>query len=339
MGAGLPPVRIEESVMERFVVGTGRCGSTLLSLMLAEHRDVVSIHEFFTGLDWGTRFTPGMVDADALVDVIGAHQQVTTDVLARGYTSDEIQYPLDDPAVRYQRGDEIPWLLVSMIPRLSQMNPQVRPPDDLFDALITEARARPAAEMRDHYRHLFDWLVEEAGGSIWVERSGSSVDYLGDLIDLFPDGRYVHIHRDGREAALSIRDHPFFRLAVAMLFDLMPDTDDEEELIRLLIETPPPVETVGAFWSNQVTAGHDALPPLAADQFHEVRFEDLVTDPVPVLEGIADFFDLPDDPTFAVRASEMTRGLPPARFPLLSAEDQNLLADACRPGQELLGQI
>lgn len=318
--------------MERFVVGTGRCGSTLLSRMLAEHRDVVSIHEFFTGLDWSRRFAPGIVDAETLVDVIGGQQQVTTDVLARGYTSDEIQYPIDDPTMRYQRGDEIPWLLVSMIPRLTER------PDGLFDALIDYAGALAPAQMRDHYQRLFGWLTEQAGETLWVERSGSSIDYLGDLIDLYPEAKFVHIHRDGPEAALSIRHHPFYRLAVAMLFDLVPETEDEEELIRLLIETPPPVETVGTYWANQVQAGYDALPRLAADQFHEVRFEDLVTDPTAALDRIADFFDFPDDDGFLERATSMARGLPAGRFSRLSSEEQHLLTDACRPGQKLLGR-
>lgn len=318
--------------LDRFVVGTGRCGSTLLSLMLAEHRDVVSMHECFTGLDWGRRFQPGLVDGPWLVDVLGAEQPVTTQVLARGYTSDEIRYPFGAPQARYAVGDPVPWLLITLLSRLTD------DPDPLFDDLLAWLAAREPGEVRDHYRDLFSWLAGRAGGSVWVERSGSSIDYLGELVDLYADGRFVHIHRDGHEAALSIRAHPFFRLAVAILFDLFPDGDDEDELVRHVLETPPPLPAVGRYWSDQLLRGFAAVPRLDADQYLDVRFEELVTHPVPVLERIAAFLDLPDDPGFPARAAALVRGVPRPRFDDLDPAEQAALAEACRPGQVLLGR-
>lgn len=318
--------------LDRFVVGTGRCGSTLLSCMLAEHREVVSMHECFTGLDWSRRFQPGAVDGPWLVDVLGAEQPVTTQVLARGYTSDEIQYPFGTPQARYAPGDPVPWLLITLLSRLTD------DPDPLFDELLAWLAARPAGEVADHYRDLFTWLAGRCGGTVWVERSGSSIDYLGELIDLYPAARFVHIHRDGHEAALSIRAHPFFRLAVAILFDLFGEGDDEDELIRGVLETPPPCRAVGRYWSDQLLRGFAAVPRLDADQYLDVRFEDLVTDPVPVLERIAAFLELPDDPDFPTRAAALVRGVPPARFGALPPEEQAELAEACRPGQVLLGR-
>ncbi len=318
--------------MERFVVGTGRCGSTLLSLMLAEHRDVVSLHEFFTGLDWGRRFAPGLVPGDDLAELLGAEQPVTTAVLARGHTSDEIQYPFGSEKVRHTISDQVPWLSVTMLSRLTD------DPDSWYDELMAFARSRPPASMAQHYSDVFAWAAERAGGSVWVERSGSSIDYLGELAALYPGARFVHIHRDGHEAALSIRSHPFFRLGVALLMDLFPDNEDPEAAVTEVIETEPPCWAVGRYWSDQVLRGFRALPELDRSQFLQVRFEDLVRDPAPVLTAIAAFFQLDDDADFPQRGAALVRSAPRHRFGDLDAEEQAELREACRPGQVLLGR-
>lgn len=322
----------------RFIVGTGRCGSTLLSRVLAEHGDVVSIHECFTGLDWGRRFVDGVVNGAELVDLLAAEQPVTTRVIGLGYTSDEIQYPFDAPGAQWQRGDPVPWLLVTMLSRLTSQ------PDELFDAFIAEARARPTSTMAGHYEALFAWLTDRSGGSLWVERSGSSIDYVGDLARLWPDARFLHIHRDGHEAALSIRDHPFFRLALAIVYDLFPPdleagpNGDDEAVIRHVVEHAPPLWCAGRYWSDQVLRGYRALADLDPDQWLDVRFEDLVADPAATLERIAGFFDLPADAGFVARGAALVGDPPSSRFARLSAAEQDELREACRPGMVLLGR-
>lgn len=318
--------------MDRFIVGTGRCGSTLLSLMVADHPDVVTLHEFFTGLDWAQRFRVDTVTGGELAAILGAEQPVTTEVLARGHTSDEIRYPFGAPQARYQVGDPVPWLLITMLSRLTD------DPDPLFDAFIDEARRRPPATMAEHYRHLFAWVAGRFEGSSWVERSGSSLDYLGTLLDVFPDARFVHIHRDGLEAALSIRAHRFFRLGVAVFFDLFPRGVDEATAITHVIDTPPPLSAAGQYWSDQVLRGFAALPRLDRDQYLEVRFEDLCSAPAETLERVAVFLDLPDRAAWIGAAAARVTGLPPSRADGLSHRDRAELEAACRPGQVLLGR-
>jgi putative sulfotransferase len=226
----------------------------------------------------------------------------------------------------------VPWLSISLLSRLTD------DPDSWHDALLQFARARPVATMAEHYRALFEWLTSRAGGSVWVERSGSSLDYLGDLAALFPSARFVHIHRDGHEAALSIREHRFFRLGVALFMDLFPDNDDVDAAITQVIDSPPPYWAVGRYWSDQVLHGFAALPCIDRDQFMQVRFEDLVAEPVMVLADIAAFFELDDDPSFPRRAAARVHGRPPERFPTLDPAAQDELRRACRPGQVLLGR-
>lgn len=318
--------------MERFVVGTGRCGSTLLSLMLGVHRETVTIHEFFSGLDWVKRFQPGDVSAAELVSLISAPQLVATAVLARGHSPDEVQYPIDRPGVRYKRGDEIPWLLVAMMPRLTEE------PDLLFDELVAYATTLPAQPLAAHYRQLFEWVAARFGKAVWVERGGGALEFLGDLITLYPNAKFLHIHRDGREAALSLRAHPFFRMAMAFVFGLFPDGLDPEAAATHVIDNPPPLWAAGRFWTDQVLHGFRELSRLDRDQYLEVSFEDVIAQPAAELERIASFLELPRDDSFATRAARLVRGVPPARFPELSPPEQQELTTACRPGQVLLGR-
>ena len=318
--------------MERFVVGTGRCGSTLLSLMLGPHTGVVAIHEFFSGLDLTRRFRPGNVPAAELVDLIAAEQPVATAVMARGHSPDEVRYPIDRPDVRYHRGDRIPWLLVAMLSRLSDN------PDPLFDEFIAYAGTLPTQPFVEHYRQLFAWVTRRFGRPAWIERSGGALDYLDGLVSLYPSAKFVHIHRDGLETALSLRAHPFFRMAIAFVHGLFPTDLDPEAAVTHVIDTPPPLWAAGRFWTDQVLHGFRVLPHLDRDQYLEVRFEELVRNPAAVLEPIAAFFELPRDDGFLSRAAALIRGVPPARFPTLSPAEQEELRTECRAGQVLLGR-
>lgn len=335
--------------MDRFIVGTGRCGSTLLSRMLAENDALLSIFEFFTGLDWGRRFAPEPIDGAAIAEIISAEQAVVTAVLRRGYPVEEITYPFDDPEVsRYRRDEPLPWILVSMLPRLS------RDPDALYEEFIAQLHGQPMQPARDHYRECFDWLTRRLGKQVWIERSGSSVDYLGALHAEFPQARYLHLHRDGHEVALSMRGHHAYRLPISLLYDAVLDSGkrvselgpidvhapptEDDPITQILASRPSPA-AFGRYWTDQLLAGFRSLAQLDADQYLEVRFEDLVERPHEVMRTIAHFFELPEGQgDWIERAALIVKGIPPTRFEALTPQDQESLRAVCRPGQFLLGR-
>jgi len=330
--------------VKRFVVGTGRCGSTLLSRMLAEHEDVTSLFEFFTGLDWGKRFAPGEIDGSAFADLICAEQPFVTAVLRRGYEVEEIVYPFERG--RYRRDAPLPWILVAMLPRLTG------DPDALYDRLRGYAAARPRARLAEHYVRLFDWLTAQAGGRTWIERSGSSIEYLESLYQAFPGARFVHIHRNGPEAALSMREHHAYRLPIALLYDApLDDGRRPSELgpidwsaeahprdpISSILASRPPAHFFGRYWSDQVVRGSSAVSKIAADAYMEVGFDALVSDPRAVLAAIADFFLLPPG-AWVDRAAALVHGAPRRRAAELPEGERKALLDACAPGMRILGQ-
>jgi putative sulfotransferase len=313
--------------VERFIVGTGRCGSTLLSEMLGKNTSTLSIFEFFTGLDWSKRFAREPVNGDEFAALISAEQPIINMVLGRGYRVEEVTYPFSVES-RYQPGDPTPWILVSMLGRMSEN------PDALFDDVIAFARALPKQYLRKHYSQLFDWLTERAGRRCWIERSGSSIDYLGSLHSFFPEAKFVHLHRDGRETALSMREHAPYRLAVTFLYD--PQSVQNENIDQIL-NSRPPIELFGRYWSEQLEHGYAAIPTIDRSRYLEVRFEDLVREPERVLREIGEFLELEDEPAdWAERGAALVERAPAARFDQLSPDEQQCLNEACAPGMKLL---
>lgn len=352
--------------------------------MIAEHPAVLSLFEFFTGLSASERFAADPISGAQLAELIAREQPFVTAVLRRGYRVEEITYPFADgspsatgapfaagapftagaqPASeasdatrmtgRFRRSDPLPWILVSMLPRLDA------DPDALFDDLMRYAEAMPEQRPHDHYRQLFSWLCERYGRALWVERSGSSIDYAASLISEFPEARFVHIHRAGAEVALSMRNHHAYRLPIALIYDMpledgrrvseLPPLDfdatptPEDTISRILSARPPP-EHFARYWSDQMVRGAEAFASLDASRLLVVRFEDLVRDPRPILESIADFFALEDNDgqktdVWMERAAGLIRGVPPTRTDELDAESRARLDDACLPGRDALQRI
>jgi hypothetical protein len=326
------------------VLGTGRCGSTLLSRMIAHHPGVASIFEWFPGFDPNFRFRSGDVSGGLLAKHLLRDHPVSTAVLARGHAIPEMVYPYGEPGMRYKKpGDRVPWNLSIAMPRLSDQ------PDVLFDALIDQVRAQPDQPLGKHYRHVFDWLAEELGRTAWVERSAGSIEYVAELDACFPEARYVHLHRDGRECALSMREYPALRVAVALMFGLIGEVDftyegltemveNDPERIDTLLEKRPPLELYGQYWTNQVEAGLEALRMIDPARVLTIRFEEMAADPLPTLRRIEEFFALEGGDGWVERGAALVRGVPTRRFLGLDANERATLQEACAPGMRSLGQ-
>ncbi len=333
---------MSEQRRDRFVVGTGRCGSTLLSKMLACNREVLSLFEFFSGLDQFFRFRTDPVPGAELAGRLEEDHPMLTMVLKRGYEVPEVAYPFGK--ARLQRSDPIPWTLAIAVARVSDE------PDALFAEMIAVAREQPTQVLASHHRQLLDWLSERTGKTLWIERSGSSMDYAADLKAFFPGARFVHIHRDGRETALSMREYAVLRLAVPVMYGMLGPVEYshdglvafERENTAAIDETlasRPPVELYGRYWSDQVERGLDVLERLDPADVMEVRFEELVTEPRPILAAMAAFFEMPGPETGWIEdACGLVKGLPPGRVAKLSEDEQDRLTDACQRSMSRLGQ-
>jgi hypothetical protein len=96
------------------------------------------------------------------------------------------------------------------------------------------------------------------------DKTPTYCEHLPAIRSLLPEARFLHIIRDGRDVALSLRGRWF-----------APGQD---------------IPTLAGYWSRLVGCAREA--GLGSPSYREVRYEDLVTDPRPVLESICSFLGL-----------------------------------------------
>lgn len=336
-----------------FVLSTGRCGSTALSAMLNLHPRILSLSEFFsfTGIAPFAWRNPG---GRRIWRALAAQPRRTRLMLAEPYG--EALYDFDRPGARHTRAD-IPPILCTVLPHIAG---DQEDSENLLERLHPAVLARPRQPAADHYRALFAWLCDAFGRDVWIERSGASLLFASTLIRAFPDARFVHLYRDGREAALSMSRHYLYRLIAGTLGQfrrlgadpyglIASDPGWDRKALRLYRisrllparalapRSAPPLDDFGKLWSAMVERSEMLLGDLPPERVHRLRFEDICADP---RERLADLIEFVDpalrDGTWLVRAAGLARA-PRRRFPELPDCRQAQLAAACRPGLHILG--
>ncbi|MCC6224097.1 MAG: sulfotransferase [Thermoleophilia bacterium] len=128
------------------------------------------------------------------------------------------------------------------------------------------ARLRPGATVADGIRAVYELYAARRGKRRWGDKTPLYMRYLPLLERLFPDARYVHLVRDGRDVALSFLSVP----------------------AGIMTESWGHPRDAGAFacqWRTEVLAARE-LGRRAGDRYLEVRYEALVADPPRELERI-----------------------------------------------------
>lgn len=336
------------------IVGTGRCGSTLLSKIVRSHEQLLSVSEVFSFVtDLGMRveraFPVGEVCGDDFWKILAAPQPRQSTLLSHDLQMPEVIYPLG--AGRYQANEVAP-ILQGMLPHFDGVDP-----DDLFGELERCIPNWAPALVGDHYRRLFAMLAERFEKQQWVERSGGSLRVVERLATTFPDAKFVHLVRDGRDTALSMSRHIGFRMAILCGMQVeqlgvdpyeCDDRSDEPDLSDELADTLPecfsreafdafdlPPSLCGHYWSGEIISGLAALSKLPAESLLTLRYEDLLDDPSTAVKQLGQFVDFEVSDEWTAQAVSMVRPTPP-RWTSLSTADQEDLHNACRPGFEAL---
>lgn len=126
---------------------------------------------------------------------------------------------------------------------------------------------------------LYGAFADARGKPMAGEKTPDFVRRLPLLSSLFPDAKFVHIIRDGRDTALS----------------LLGWAHEKKGPGRLALWAEDPVATAALWWRWQVQAGRKASDRLDG-RYYEVGYEALVEDPEETLEGLARFLGISSAP-------------------------------------------
>ena len=333
-----------------FIVSTGRCGSTMLSNMVRMHPGLLSVSEFFSALAAGA-LRQRKMDGQKAFRLLNTPRPAGRAFLASGLRIDEFLYPLG-PDARYAP-DSVPPIMCTALPHLTDEH------EELWDELAGALRSRGRHHLTSHYRFVFDWLADRFGRTVWLERSGGSLLLVPALARHFPDARFVHIFRDGRDTAMSMHGHHAFRAMaltalatrkigldpfsppnwpgtspwVAVAARLQFRFFSAERYLRTEIGLP----VFGWLWNNMIERGTGYLDALPPDRVLSLCFESMLASPRREVTRFIEFVG----PQFVDRSwleevSVLPRAKPPS-WTRLSPQEHARLAEACAPGQRILG--
>ena len=304
-----------------FVIGTGRCGSTLLSELMHMHPDVLSLSEFFAVLGGERAFAREVVDGAELERMLFACDPLVREYLAAAPIA-EVWRNVD-----LLRRDEISPLLLVPLPQLSDA------PEQLAQALRCEVARFERAPIACQFERVFSFLARTLGRARWVERSGSSIDYADCVRRHWPRAKFVYMLRRGPECALSMSKHPVFRARVARATERNPALGVAQCLTRDV-----PVDRFGAYWSAALAKMQRIVDAGARQDYLVLAYENLLQDPQRELATLWRFLGVAD-PDQNILRSMCERIRPDAGILGLGAVERAQLERACRPGMRIVERL
>ncbi|MFN2525862.1 MAG: sulfotransferase [Actinomycetota bacterium] len=137
-----------------------------------------------------------------------------------------------------------------------------------LEAVAQEMEKTAELRYRDAIEAAYRAYAHVHEKSVWGDKTPRYVEHIDFLAALFPDARFVHLVRDGRNVALSYGGVPFGPKNVAKAADL---------------------------WRTRVAAGMTSGRKLGAGRYLELHYERVVDDPEGQMRRLCEFLGLPFD--------------------------------------------
>jgi Sulfotransferase family len=163
----------------------------------------------------------------------------------------------------------------------------------VYDGSWSEGRSRRL--FRTSYSTLL--LAALHGGRRFAEKTPENSFLVPFLAAAFPDAQFVHIIRDGRDAAVSHAEKPWLTAAAGGAGRRGPAGEPRGPYPRWWVEPDrgaefmavPDIVRAGWAWRRFTAAALEGLSTLAPERVIEVRYEWVVSDPMGAAESLGEF--------------------------------------------------
>lgn len=173
----------------------------------------------------------------------------------------------------------------------------------------------------DCLRRAFAGLRRWSGGRVLISKRIANNQRIPFLSAAFPTARFVHLIRDGRAVAYSLTRVDWWEDGVVWWYGDTPR--------RWREQGGDPWELVATHWVRELASVGEGLGAVAPERQLELRYEELVGEPVAVLRRVAGFAGLADDPGWVAELGRL-------RYPNRNEAWRERLAPAARDRVEAI---
>ncbi len=244
-----------------FIVGCPRSGTTLLQRMIDAHRQIAITRE----THW-----------------IAKRFEKRTGVTPEGFVTTELISWLlsDEKFTRMGIGqDELEGLVTTkLVDRLLEARgvKNLETSGDLLESLV---EAGEPLSYSTFVTGVFDLYGKGQGKRLVGDKTPGYVRRIPTFHALWPEARFVHLIRDGRDVCMSILNWEKAERALGRF-----STWGEDQVM-----------TAALWWEWHVRLGREDGGSLPPNLYHEVRYEALVSVPEETCAALCDFLGLPYD--------------------------------------------
>jgi hypothetical protein len=123
---------------------------------------------------------------------------------------------------------------------------------------------------------------------------------VGEIAEIYPEAKVIHIVRDGRDAAVSMIHHMWSNAKnEGGIYELEPEELERREAYRKTSVVPlaeslftqERLASIAAGWNAEVGRAVEDGPALLGDNYVEVRYEDLLERPMAEIRRLLEFLD------------------------------------------------